>query len=349
MDTTASKVRLKGNKINLDDYLPPESEAKASDEKTNTDTANTEANSPLLPIETLQKLNLDIELQQDSISIKNIETNKVVVAFKAKDGKLLQTLNGNLFEGTYSSKATINVQAKEALWTSEQNIKNLNLAPIFEKLNIEALKEYGNIAGLLNLSAKTSLAGNTVNTLKTSAASNVDFYIDKGAFEGLSLNALTCKGFALINKETVDTSTWPQATPFNTLKGSASLKNEILDTRFDLITSGIHADSKGSVDISKNKVNILATLKVIGELGDNACRVNDKVKKIGIPVKCQGAFDTPPAELCKLDSSRLGDMAKDLAVDEGKRKINKEIDRALDKQLGDNKEPIKSLLNKFLK
>lgn len=141
----------------------------------------------------------------------------------------------------------------------------------------------------------------------------------------------------------------PQATPFNTLKGSASLKNETLDTRFDLITLGIQADSKGSVDLSKNEINILATLNVIGELGDNACRVNTKVKKLGIPIKCQGAFDTPPAELCKLDTSRLGDMAKKLAVEEGKRKINKEIDRALKKRLGDKKEPIKSLLNKFLK
>ena len=78
-------------------------------------------------------------------------------------------------------------------------------------------------------------------------------------------------------------------------------------------------------------------------------RFNKKVKKLGIPIKCQGAFDTPPAELCKLDTSRLGDMAKKLAVEEGKRKINKEIDRALKKRLGDKKEPIKSLLNKFLK
>tara|TARA_R110002072_G_scaffold105615_5_gene230949 strand:- start:7660 stop:9813 length:2154 start_codon:yes stop_codon:yes gene_type:complete len=352
MDTSASKIRLKGDQINLDDYLPPENNAKANDEKIedkNTATAKTEINKSLLPIETLKNLNLDIELQQDGISAKNIETKNIVVALTAKNGKLLQTLNGSLFEGTYSSKTTINVQNKEPLWASEQNIKNLNLAPVFEQLNIEALKEYGNITGLLNLSAKTNFSGNDINKLKTSATSNVDFNIDKGAFEGLSLNALTCKGFALINKEMVDTSTWPQATPFNTLKGSASLKNETLDTRFDLITSGIQADSKGSVDLSKNEINILATLNVIGELGDNACRVNTKVKKLGIPIKCQGAFDTPPAELCKLDTSRLGDMAKKLAVEEGKRKINKEIDRALKKRLGDKKEPIKSLLNKFLK
>jgi AsmA protein len=354
-ETSASKVRIKGDKINIDDYLPPETDTPVASEneteakEESPQTAQTETDKPLLPIETLKTLNLDIEFQQDSIRIKNIETKKVVVALIAKDGKLTQTLNGELFDGSYSSKASINLQSKEPLWASEQNIKDLNLAPVFDTLNIEALKEYGSIAGLLNFNVLTNMTGNDINKLKNSAISNVDFHIDKGAFEGLSLNALACKGFALINKEVVDTSGWPQATPFNTLKGSATLKNQILDTRFDLITSGIHADSKGSVDISKNNINILATLKVIGELGDNACRVNDKVKKIGIPVKCQGTFETPPAELCKLDTSRLGDMAKDLAVEEGKRKLNKEIDRALDKHLGDDQAPLKSLLNKFLK
>jgi uncharacterized protein involved in outer membrane biogenesis len=353
METSASKVRIKGDQIKLDDYLPPESDTLENDESVEankeTQISQTEKNQALLPIETLQVLNLDIEFLQDSVSIKNIETNKVALTFIAKDGKLTQTLNGELFEGSYSSKSTIDVNKTAPLWASEQTIKDINLAPIFDTLNIEALKEYGSISGLLNLNAVTKLSGNDRDTLQKSATSNIDFHIDEGAFEGLSMNALSCKGFALINKETVDTSTWPQATPFNTLKGSASLKSEILNTRFDLISSGIHADSTGSIDIAKNEIDILATLKVIGELGDNACRVNDKVKKIGIPVKCQGAFDTPPAELCKLDTSRLGDMAKDLAVEEGKRKATKEIDRALDKHLGDKKEAVKSIFNKFLK
>jgi AsmA protein len=352
LESTASKIRIKGDKINLDSYLPPTKDKEANDsdiEGKNTEAVKTETNQPLLPIETLQKLNLDFELEQDSISVKNIETTKLVVALFAKDGKLTQTLKGNLFEGSYSSKSTIDVHSKKPLWASEQSIKDLNLAPIFDTLNIEVLKEYGNIAGLLNLSAKTNMSGNDLNTLKSSATSDLEFHIDQGSFEGLSLNALVCKGFALINKEAVDTSTWPNTTPFNTLKGSASLKQQILDTRFDIITSGIHADSKGSIDISKNNINILASLKVIGDLGDNACRVNKKVTKIGIPVKCQGEFDTPPAELCKLDTSRLGDMAKDLAIEEGTRKAKKEIDRALDKHLGDKKEALKSIFNKFLK
>lgn len=351
LESSASKVRLRGDKLTVDDYLPP-----AADE-TQADTApeqappadSSQTAQALLPIDTLNALNLDIELIQDSLTAKNIETNDLVITLMAKQGQLTQSLNGKLYDGVYASEISINTQNKEQLWGSEQSIKDVDLAPLFNTLNIEALEEYGNIAGLLNLSANSNMRGNTIESLKSSATSQINFDVDQGAFEGLSLNALTCKGFALINRESVDTSTWPKATPFNTLEGSAELAEQQLNTKFDIITSGIHADSQGSINIEDNTLKVLANLKVIGELGDNACRVNEKVTKIGIPVICQGAFDTPPAELCTLDTSRLGDMAKELAMEEAKRKANKEIDRALDKHLGDKKEPIKSLLNKFLK
>lgn len=353
MESSASVVRLKGDQLIVDDYLPPESDStenqEALNQKNKTKAGVQNQPKQLLPLETLQSLDLDIELIQESIQAKSIETKHVAITFIAKNGKLTQTLDGKLFEGSYASLSTLNVTNQSPIWASEQTIKDINLAPIFESLNIEAIKEYGSIAGLLNLNAKTNMTGNDLNALKSSAVSKVNFNVEEGAFEGLSVNALTCKGFALINKETVDTSSWPNATPFKTLKGGASLKNQIFNTEFDLITSGIHADSTGSINISESNINILASLKVIGELGNHACRVNEKVKKIGIPVKCQGEFDTPPAELCKLDTSRLGNMAKELAIEEGKRKAKKEIDRALDKHLGDKKDDVKSLLKKFLK
>lgn len=348
LDSSASKVRLKGSPLTLDGYLPPETEnSQVPVSEAQPETAKSD--DELLPIDTIKNLNIDFELQQAAISLKSVQSNNILVGFKAKNGVITQDLKGDLFDGNYASKSTIDVNQSEPKWTSEQTVKDIKLKPIFDILNIEALKEYGTISGLLNLNASTTLSGNKISRLKPSANSTVDFHIAEGAFEGLSLNALSCQGIALINRETVDTSTWPKATPFNTLKGKATLQKEVLNTEFDLITSGVHADSQGAIDIANSNINILASLKVIGELGNNACRVNEKVTKIGIPVKCEGALDTPPAQLCKLDSSRLGEMAKELAVEEGKRKVNKEIDRALDKHLGEQKEQVKSLLNKFLK
>lgn len=347
-------VKLQGDALNLDRYLPPPNDTQASQQSkqvaTAPETNAADATDELLPLDTLRKLNLDIALLQDSLQVKNIETTKVFLALTAKDGKLNQKLTGQLYEGSYSLTNRLDTQSKTPRWFSEQSISKLNLAPLISALKIEQLKEYGSIAGILNIQGSLNASGNQLNDLQNSAKGLLDFNIDQGAFEGISLNALSCKGLALINKESIDTSTWPNTTPFNTLKGSATIDKQQVSTKFDIITSGIHADSQGQIDLNKSELNIRAALKVIGESVDQACRVNEKLKNIGIPVICKGQFDTPPAELCKLDTSRLADMAKDLAVEEGKRKLNKEVDRALEKHLGgDDKQPVKSILKNLLK
>ncbi len=344
-----TKLKLHGNKLNLDRYLPPASDEPAPAAQEQAKASPTNAETELLPLDTLRDLNIDISVLQDSLSIKNINTQAVNISLIAKDGKLSQSLSGKLYEGSYSLTNKLNAQTDTPVWQTEQSITNLNLAPVVDSLNLEALKEYGSIKGMLNFAGKFDAKGNYLTPLMNSATGNVNFSIDQGAFEGLSLNALSCKGLALINKETLDTSSWPNATPFKSLKGDATLAQQNLSTNFDIITAGLQADSKGQINIDKSELSIKAILKIIGESEQHSCRVNEKLKNVGIPVICEGSFTTPPAELCKLDTSRLGNIAKDLAVEEGKRKINKEVDRALEKHLGgDDKQPVKSLLKKFI-
>ena len=347
----ASSIKLQGDKLNLDRYLPPPNNNQETEQAASApQTPASDATSELLPLETLRNLNLEFALLQDSLQVNNIETTQVFLSVKAKDGKLEQKLTGQLYDGSYELNNRLNTQSQTPQWVSEQSINKVNLAPIMKALNIEQLKEYGSIAGILNIQGSLKASGNQLTALKSSASGKLDFNIDQGAFEGISLNTLTCQGLALINKESIDTSSWPNATPFHTLKGSATIDKQLISTQFDIITSGIHASSQGQINLDQSALTIKAALKVIGESVDQACRVNDKLKDVGIPVICKGQFDTPPAELCKLDTSRLAGMAKDLAVEEGKRKLNKEVDRALEKHLGDDeKAPVKSLLKKLLK
>lgn len=348
-ENQATSIKLHGDKLNLDRYLPQTEDSNAAPVPPPAAVTDTQ-DSGLLPLETLRNLNLDVRLLQDTLLVKNIETTSIMLSFTAKDGKLNQSLQGKLFEGSYELKNRLDVQSATPKWSSEQSISKLNLAPLMKTLDIQELKEYGSIAGILNIQGSLNASGNQLDTLQSSAKGKFDFDIEQGAFEGISLNTFTCQGLALINRETIDTSSWPNATAFNTLKGSATLDKQQIATRFDMITAGVHADSQGQINLETSELNIKAALKVIGESLDKACRVNEKLKDIGIPLACNGKFDTPPAKLCKLDTSRLGDMAKDLAVEEGKRKLNKEVDRALEKHLGgEEKAPVKSLLKKLIK
>lgn len=348
-ENQATTIKLHGDKLNVDRYLPPADDSNATPTPPPA-AATGEKDSGLLPLETLRNLNLDIRLLLDTLLVKNIETTNILLSFTAKDGKLNQNLQGKLFEGSYNLTNKIDAQSSVPRWSSEQSISKLNLAPLMKTLDIQALKEYGSLAGILNFQGSLNTSGNQVEALQAGAKGKFDFNIEQGAFEGISLNTYTCQGLALINREAIDTSSWPNATSFNTLNGSATIENQQLATRFDIITAGVHADSQGQINLETSELNIKAALKVIGESLDKACRVNEKLKTVGIPLVCKGKFDTPPGKLCKLDTSRLGDMAKDLAVEEGKRKLSKEVDRALEKHLGgEDKAPVKSLLKKLIK
>jgi uncharacterized protein involved in outer membrane biogenesis len=360
IETKAIVAKITGDTLNLDHYLPPrpESDSPENDSSVNDSSENKpdennpaaspsldtlpaekqpEQNTALLPLDTLRELNLDIEFIQQQLIVNKLETNQLSMKLTANKGLVnLHKLNGKLYEGEFNINSVIDARTDTPTYNSTQKITALELGPISEALELQDKQQFGAISGTLNLSAEQFANGNTAKKLKSSATANATFEILTGQLEGLSLNAYACEGLALINRESVSTRDWPATTPFNTLKGEAKLKQQILSTQFDIITAGIHADSQGSIDLEEQTLNINAGLKVIGELGHTACRVNEKLKELIIPVNCNGAFTTAPAELCGLDNSRLIESGKKAAVKEGKRKINKELDRALEKHLGED-------------
>jgi len=353
LESQALTATIAGDTLNLDQYLPPvedsqrsTSQAGAAEKTKTTKISSTTKPVELIPLETARKLDLDIRFKQQKLSARKIETNDIDLHITAKKGLLsLKKLNGKLYQGSYSLNAAVDARKTTPLWSGQQTIKGIALGPLIKALSIQQLDEYGTLSGKLNLNASGKTKGNTAEMLTQKANINSDFNIQDGIFEGLSLNTLTCEGFSLINRDKVDTSEWPNSTHFKALKGKATLKQQVLDSQFDIITSGLNADSNGTINLLKSEIDISASLKVVGNMGEHACRVNDKIKSIAIPVKCQGSFDAPPAELCTLDKSKLTQVAKEAAVTEGKRKINKEIDRALNKHLGEDTELNKNVKN----
>ena len=355
---------LSGDELNIDNYLPPASQ-NIKTESTNTegtDIAKTEppkvspkesnANSPLLPIEALRALKLDITFTQQKLIAHALETTNIAIKVAADKGRLsLTSLNGKLYDGEYSLSALIDAKTDTPIWTSQQNIKNVNLGALLKSLpEVKAQPKLGMISGLLNFDATAKSKGNTVENLSIYADAKTNFSLKDGAIEEISLNAMACQGFALINGDTVNTDNWPQRTPFKTLKGDATLKNQLANTNLDIVTSGIQVDGQGKIDLKQSNLDLRAALRVIGDLGEQACRVNQRVKDIAIPIKCTGSFDTPPAELCGLDSKRLGKEVANLAKKEGERQVKKQVDKAVDKYLGQDSEKnkkLKNILNKL--
>jgi len=327
----AVRLKLKGNKINLDDYLPPVSEAAPTPPANNETAKQANIETALLPLETIRALNLDIQIEQDLLLVKQLETSQIKTHITAKDGLLeLEQFTGEFYQGNYDIQASIDARSDTPLWTGRQSIQAVELEPI---AGIFSTFDYIP-TGTLNLEAKQSSTGNTIAQLTQNATADNKVEVKNGTIKNISLNAMACQGLAMLNGNKVDTTQWPQETPFTQLSTIATLKQQKVDSKLTIITSGIKLSGTGKIDTPTEQVDFRAGLYVVGDLGEQACRVNDKFKDISIPVRCKGSIDTPPAELCGLDKTRLGKEIKRAAVKEGKRKANKEIDRALDKHLG---------------
>ena len=61
---------------------------------------------------------------------------------------------------------------------------------------------------------------------------------------------------------------------------------------------------------------------------DRACRVSKRLTAIDWPVNCKGNVSTDPAKWCSVDTQEI---LEDLAKSEGKRKLEKEAGKLLEK------------------
>ncbi len=332
-------VTLAGTELNVDRYLPPVKEAAAK----TTDTAGTPGSpapdttasagtasapeAPLLPLETIRGLNFDVNFTQQRLLAKNLKLNELkVVATGAKGLIELKEASGKMYEGGFAAAVRIDARTDDVKWEVTKKVTNIQTGPL-----LTDLLQMDMLSGGVNLDANVKTRGNTVSALKANAKGEAGFNLDKGSISGFNLTALTCEAFALINKEKVSTRNWPAKTDFQSMQGRLLIDgNTYTNKPLVAALSGLELAGEGVIQMDTSTLNYGAELKVVGNLGENACRVNERVTEIPIPVRCKGKLSAPE---CGLDTERLGSAITSLAKKELERKATKEIDKQVDKQV----------------
>ncbi len=352
------KAHIKGTQINADRYLPPPvlpttpSALPASDTTTNDAVSSSNQNTsnqpepPLLPLETIRALNLDISFIQQQLIAKNLTLNDLTLKLTAKDGVIsLSEASGKLYEGSFNVNAEIDATTDNPSWKIKNKVDNIQIMPL-----LKDFKDLEVISGGINLNTDIKTSGNTLSSLRSAAKGNADFNFDKGALHGFNLTKLACEGVALINHDKVAKTDWEEKSEFQAMKGNLTIDGNLF-TNNDLTAamSGLALKGKGAIDVEKSIVDYGIDLKAIGDLGDNACRVNDKIKDLAIPVICKGSLTDDPAKLCKLDYKRMNKLVVAAGKKELKRKADKEIDKQLKKYLGDDESDSKESVKKLFK
>lgn len=348
---TAIALKLNGDSLNVDRYLPPKSEASSGDskgnDKSNDDTGQADSaktassensgqaaeESDLLPLETLRGLALDINFGLKELVASNLTINDIKSTVTADKGLIkVKEVSGKLYYGDFDLSATLDARSDNPTWKIKERANGIETLPL-----LTDLADVKMLSGAVNLTADITTQGNRISKLRENAKGQVDFNLAKGKFRNINLTQMACQGIALANQDSLSKNDWNDETPFDDMSGTLKIDgNTLTNTNLTAALAGMDLSGDGDINMATNKLDYEAGLRIVGEVAkDEACRTTEYVKGVVIPLECRGDLSGDPAKLCSFDGSRFRDTLKDMAKNAASKKAKKEINRAIDDKVGE--------------
>jgi len=346
----ALRVQLVGDKLNLDRYLPPPAEQTSTLQTPKpgapvgdsplpkSPTQVTWSDEPLLPIATLRSLNLALELTLEQLTYQQIPLDKVQLRASAADGLLsLQTLKASLAGGSLNAGAKLDVRGTLPQLSTSAKIANVPIERLLEKPG-----QKSPISGALELNADVQSRGNSQRAWVEGLNGKANFVVKNGVLPDANLEQQLCTGIALLNQKTLNTAPRSKDTPFEQLSGSLNLVNGVANNP-DLAVRipGLSLKGNGNVNLPVLGMDYRLGLLIEGDTQENpdpACAVNRRYVGMELPVRCRGSLELG-AKACRLDRDGVLQIAARLVTDKYGERIEKKLDKALEKKLGSEAAP----------
>lgn len=358
----ALRVQLKGDKFDLDRYLPPEhkeadtgaarknevKETVAAAGKSGTTalpsapTQQPWSSAPLLPLETLRKLDIEAGVSLSQLTLNQLPIEEARVAFTAKGGLIdLKELRGDLHGGEFAVRSQLDARPAVPLLTATKQLKRI---PI-EKL-LEARGENAPVRGLLDLNANVRTQGNSEKAWIDALNGSANFSLSNGVLVDANLEQQLCQGIATLNRKSLSGEARGKDTPFEELHGNLKFINGVASNP-DLKARipGLTVNGDGDLDLRVLGMDYRVGIVIEGDKGampDPACQVNERYVGLEWPLRCRGPLELG-AKACRLDKDGLGKIAAKLAGNKLEQKIEEKLGDKVSPEL---KDALKGLFNR---
>ncbi|WP_407293474.1 AsmA family protein [Stutzerimonas zhaodongensis] len=353
---------LKGDRLNLDRYLPPpgtEDSASAARENevqaTRTavlgagttplpdkPTQHAWSSDSILPIQALRALNTRLNVNINSLTAMKLPVDNFTLKARSAGGLLtLEQLRGGLYNGRMDASASLDVRPQIPLLTARTHLAHVPIESLLKSQDEQIV-----IKGLLNLDADLRTQGDSQQAWIDNLNGKIGFIIDNGILVDANLEQQLCRAIATLNRKPLGSEPRGKDTPFRELKGNLTLRNGVA-TNPDMKASipGLTVNGNGDVDLRVLGMDYNVGIVIEGDKGempDPACSVNERYVGIEWPLRCRGPLELG-AKACRFDNDRLGKIAARLAGE----KLNETIEEKLgDKVSPELKDALKGLFNR---
>ncbi|MCW8884944.1 MAG: AsmA family protein, partial [Motiliproteus sp.] len=155
----AQVVKLQGDSINVDRYLPP---AQAGEQRAAAAPADSSGErypkTPIFPVEALKPLDLLADIGLTQLQASGMTMNDLVVQVKAKQGILkVSEVSGKLYEGSFNNNATIDLNKQPISLKFNKQISKVQVGGL-----LKDLAEQDVFSGVYNMKGNFLARGNSV-------------------------------------------------------------------------------------------------------------------------------------------------------------------------------------------
>lgn len=346
----AMSIKLSGDQINLDDYLPPASKQAAASTETSTSvslerplpaspTENPWSTDELLPLASLRSIVADADIKFQQVQLKQLPLRDLQVKAQANQGMLeLKKFSARLYEGSINTQANLNAKTDNPQFNLKADVKNIPAEKLLAALEQDPLLE-----GNINLNVQLNSRGNSQRSLVANLNGNSTYDVTNGKITTVNVDQYLCTAISLLNRKSMTTGFTSHTTPFTRLGGQLTIRDGVLhnsDTQVSI--PGLRIKGKGDVNLNLMGLDYVVGITLLGdtrEMSDPACAINERYVGLEIPFRCRGPLMNGKPS-CSIDEDGFGKIAARLAGN----KLTEKLDEKLGEKVSpDLKDALKGL------
>ncbi|OEU65515.1 MAG: AsmA family protein [Desulfovibrio sp. S3730MH75] len=282
-------LNLDVDKINLDGYLPSESETKADTKKAENKDVKKAEKTELFPVEFLRKLTLKSDLSVNQLIAGKADLTNLVLKVRAKDGVLsIKPLSLNAAKGAFTSTAGLNVRGKTPTMSFAGSLSGMD----GEALSMQMTGK-DTFSGQMGFNTKLTSKGNDLKTVFANLNGNLGFKVLDGYVSGFDILFLAGDAFNILTGGTFD-KTSTNKTEFGEASGSAVITKGVAVNKDLVLKSPLfRADGKGNLNLNNMILDYGVDAKIVGSLVGQGGKSSDDLIGLTVPLNITGPVADP--------------------------------------------------------
>lgn len=345
-------LALKGNTLDVDRYMPNDSQSTSDITSTSPAVAgqstSTDGGWPrdeLFALDPLRALNLSLNLDMEGLTIAQRTLTQPGITLKANNGVInLERLTTQVYSGRISATGNLDARNETAKIQLQTQIVNIQLGQLLKEMADSEV-----FSGLFNANADITSSGQSIHSMINTLNGQANIEMKEGILEGINMAQTVCQGIQTVTALGVNPRQVDRSTPFADLTGLFRIRNGIVENNdLTALLDAMRLRGQGQVNLPTQSIDYRLGFTLMENLFQQTCSVNNRLEGLELPVDCKGQFDTPPAQMCRPDTSVFTQLLRREVQRKVEERIGGSVEEKIREKIG-GEEGARSLIRGLLR